>query len=193
VGALIPGHDAGSTGPEDGIATTTEDLGWFRVEHTSSVGGVRRAAMGLADRLGFTEERTGEVGIVVSELAGSSTPVAASSWSGPADSGTKRAWSCSRSTRARAWPISRPPSPTAARPPGPSGSVWVRWPGSRGASPFVEPEGKHEVGDPLASGVVPIGEDVRVDAVEDGDAVTLPAVGDAKPPLRESTSSAPEV
>lgn len=47
-----------------------EDVGWYPVEHLSAVGAVRRAAMALADRLGFSESRTGAVGIIVSELAG---------------------------------------------------------------------------------------------------------------------------
>lgn len=50
-------------------ATIVEDVGWYPVEHLSAVGAVRRASMALADRLGFSESRTGAVGIIVSELA----------------------------------------------------------------------------------------------------------------------------
>ena len=49
--------------------TDTEDVGWYQVEHLSAPGTVRRAAMSLADRLGFGESRAGEVGIIASELA----------------------------------------------------------------------------------------------------------------------------
>ncbi|ALG08350.1 ATP-binding protein [Kibdelosporangium phytohabitans] len=47
---------------------TTEDAVWIRVEEASSVGAVRRAATGLAQRLGFGGTRVAEVGIVATEL-----------------------------------------------------------------------------------------------------------------------------
>jgi anti-sigma regulatory factor (Ser/Thr protein kinase) len=46
-----------------------EDLEWIRIEDESAVGHVRRTAMALARRLGFSEHRTGEVGIAATELA----------------------------------------------------------------------------------------------------------------------------
>lgn len=51
-------------------AVPAEDVAWFAIEHESAVGTVRRAAMGWAERLGFSPARAGEVGIVTSELAG---------------------------------------------------------------------------------------------------------------------------
>ena len=48
---------------------SSEDVAWFPVGHDSAVGAVRRAAMALADRVGFTESTVGEVGIVATELA----------------------------------------------------------------------------------------------------------------------------
>lgn len=47
-------------------STPTE---WFPVDDASVAGSVRRAAVRLADRLGFTAERAAESGIVASELA----------------------------------------------------------------------------------------------------------------------------
>ncbi|MDQ1673822.1 MAG: hypothetical protein QOC98_2384 [Frankiaceae bacterium] len=44
-----------------------EDVAWFRIAEPSAVGAARRAAMQLAGRLGFTDGRTGEVGIAVTE------------------------------------------------------------------------------------------------------------------------------
>ena len=48
--------------------TTVEDLEWMPVEDPSAPGRVRRAAIRLAERLGFGETRAGEVGIVATEL-----------------------------------------------------------------------------------------------------------------------------
>ncbi|HLM65219.1 MAG TPA: ATP-binding SpoIIE family protein phosphatase [Acidimicrobiales bacterium] len=49
--------------------TPVEDLEWIAVEEPSAVGRARRAAMGLASRLGFDEDRSGEVGLAATELA----------------------------------------------------------------------------------------------------------------------------
>ncbi len=46
-----------------------EDVSWFRVEDSSAPGAVRRAAVTLAARLGYSEHRTGEVAIAATELA----------------------------------------------------------------------------------------------------------------------------
>ena len=48
---------------------STADVAWFRIEHESSVGAVRRAAVGLARRLGLDETRASEIGIAVTEVA----------------------------------------------------------------------------------------------------------------------------
>lgn len=48
---------------------STADDTWFRIEHESSVGVVRRAAVGLARRLGLGDRRAGEIGIAVTEVA----------------------------------------------------------------------------------------------------------------------------
>jgi anti-sigma regulatory factor (Ser/Thr protein kinase) len=48
----------------------TEDVDWFRITDAGSVGLVRRAAAGVADRLGLSEQRRGELAIVATELAG---------------------------------------------------------------------------------------------------------------------------
>jgi len=45
-----------------------EDVAWFRVDQPSTVGAARRAAASLADRLGMSEKRIGEVSIVAAEL-----------------------------------------------------------------------------------------------------------------------------
>lgn len=50
-------------------APVTEDVAWIRVDHESAIGSVRRAASGLATKLGFGESRAGEVGIAVTEVA----------------------------------------------------------------------------------------------------------------------------
>jgi anti-sigma regulatory factor (Ser/Thr protein kinase) len=47
----------------------TEDVAWVPVDDPSAAGRARRLAAGLAERLGFTEKRIAEVGIVVTELA----------------------------------------------------------------------------------------------------------------------------
>ncbi|WIY06577.1 ATP-binding protein/SpoIIE family protein phosphatase [Amycolatopsis mongoliensis] len=47
----------------------TEDVAWVTVDDPTAAGRARRVATGLAERLGFTEKRTAEVGIVVTELA----------------------------------------------------------------------------------------------------------------------------
>lgn len=49
---------------------SAEDVGWFTVDHPSATGGVRRAAVALATRLGFGESRAAQIALVVSELAG---------------------------------------------------------------------------------------------------------------------------
>lgn len=49
--------------------TPVEDLEWIAVEEPSAAGRARRAAMGLASRLGFDEDRSGEVGLAATELA----------------------------------------------------------------------------------------------------------------------------
>lgn len=51
------------------MTAPVEDLEWITVEDSSAPGRVRRAAMALARRLGFSEERAGEVGIAATELA----------------------------------------------------------------------------------------------------------------------------
>jgi len=48
------------------VRTGTE---WFAVDDASAVGAARRPAVRLAERLGFNDARTGDVGIVVSEIA----------------------------------------------------------------------------------------------------------------------------
>ncbi|MET7420200.1 SpoIIE family protein phosphatase [Dactylosporangium sp. NPDC005555] len=49
---------------------TVEELGWFPVDDNAAANIARRVAVDCAKRLGFTEERAGEVAIVASELAG---------------------------------------------------------------------------------------------------------------------------
>lgn len=46
-----------------------EDVRWVGVDDPSAVGGARRGAEQLAERLGFAEQRTAEIGIAVSEMA----------------------------------------------------------------------------------------------------------------------------
>lgn len=48
------------------VRTSTE---WFTVDDASVVGAARRPAVRLAERLGFSDSRVGDVGIVVSEIA----------------------------------------------------------------------------------------------------------------------------
>ena len=48
------------------VRTGTE---WFAVDDASAVGAARRPAVRLAERLGFSDSRVGDVGIVVSEIA----------------------------------------------------------------------------------------------------------------------------
>ncbi|MCR6483188.1 ATP-binding protein/SpoIIE family protein phosphatase [Amycolatopsis sp. OK19-0408] len=47
----------------------TEDVAWLAVEDRTAPGRARRVATGLAERLGFAENRVAEIGIVVTELA----------------------------------------------------------------------------------------------------------------------------
>jgi anti-sigma regulatory factor (Ser/Thr protein kinase) len=49
---------------------STEDVGWYLIEHDSAIGGVRRAAQGLATRLGFHPTRAAEIGLAITEAAG---------------------------------------------------------------------------------------------------------------------------
>lgn len=51
------------------LSRAVEDLEWIGVEDDVAPGRVRRAAMKLAKRLGFSEHRTGQVGIAATELA----------------------------------------------------------------------------------------------------------------------------
>ncbi|MFF5227847.1 SpoIIE family protein phosphatase [Dactylosporangium sp. NPDC000521] len=46
-----------------------EELGWIPVDEAGAAGVARRVAVDLARRLGFSDERTGEVAIVAAELA----------------------------------------------------------------------------------------------------------------------------
>jgi anti-sigma regulatory factor (Ser/Thr protein kinase) len=48
---------------------TVEELGWLAVDEAGAAGVARRVAMDCARRLGFTEQRSGEVAIVAAELA----------------------------------------------------------------------------------------------------------------------------
>lgn len=50
-------------------ASSTEDVAWYPVEDRSAPGQVRRAAMAVAERLGFGEHRRSEIGIAATELA----------------------------------------------------------------------------------------------------------------------------
>jgi anti-sigma regulatory factor (Ser/Thr protein kinase) len=50
-------------------ATVRSGTQWFLVEDSAATGTVRRAAMQLASRLGFSEHRAAEVGIVASEAS----------------------------------------------------------------------------------------------------------------------------
>ncbi|GCD21152.1 TorS-related protein [Cellulomonas algicola] len=49
---------------------TVEDVAWFTVDHVSATGTARRAAASLARRVGMSEERAGEIALVVAELTG---------------------------------------------------------------------------------------------------------------------------
>jgi anti-sigma regulatory factor (Ser/Thr protein kinase) len=51
-------------------AVTVDDVAWFRVEHTSVVGTIRRAAVDLAQKLGLEDVRASEIGIAATEVAG---------------------------------------------------------------------------------------------------------------------------
>jgi anti-sigma regulatory factor (Ser/Thr protein kinase) len=51
------------------VETLRSGTEWFPVDDATSAGSVRRAAIRLATRLGFTETRAAEVGIVASEVA----------------------------------------------------------------------------------------------------------------------------
>ena len=51
------------------LSASVEDLEWVPVEDSSAPGRVRRMAVALAGRLGFSEHRAGEVAIAATELA----------------------------------------------------------------------------------------------------------------------------
>lgn len=51
------------------LMVAVEDVEWISVEEATASGQVRRSAIALAQRLGFSEQRTGEVAIAVTELA----------------------------------------------------------------------------------------------------------------------------
>lgn len=53
----------------DGPVRLLENGAWYTVDHPSAVGGVRRAAVTAALRLGMDDSRAAEAGLVVSELA----------------------------------------------------------------------------------------------------------------------------
>jgi anti-sigma regulatory factor (Ser/Thr protein kinase) len=53
----------------EALSGVVEDVSWYRVEDSNAPGAVRRAAVALAARLGYSEHRTGEVAIVATELA----------------------------------------------------------------------------------------------------------------------------
>jgi anti-sigma regulatory factor (Ser/Thr protein kinase) len=52
-----------------GAPPTVEELGWFAVDDAGAAGIARRVAVDGARRLGFSEQRAGEVAIVAAELA----------------------------------------------------------------------------------------------------------------------------
>lgn len=56
--------------PTESDAVTIEDVAWFRVEHDSVVGAIRRAAVDLARKLGLEDVRASEIGIAATEVAG---------------------------------------------------------------------------------------------------------------------------
>jgi anti-sigma regulatory factor (Ser/Thr protein kinase) len=51
------------------LAQNVDDLEWIRVEDGNAPGQVRRSAIAVAQRAGFSEHRTGEVAIAATELA----------------------------------------------------------------------------------------------------------------------------
>ncbi len=51
------------------MASRAEDVAWTRLEGHSDIGAARRSAADVARRLGFTDTRVAEVGLVASELA----------------------------------------------------------------------------------------------------------------------------
>lgn len=53
----------------EAVMVAVEDVEWIVVEETTASGQVRRSATALAQRLGFSEHRTGEIAIAVTELA----------------------------------------------------------------------------------------------------------------------------
>ena len=53
----------------EALSAPVEDLEWIVVEDSSAPGRVRRSAMALARRLGFSDHRAGEIGIAATELA----------------------------------------------------------------------------------------------------------------------------
>jgi anti-sigma regulatory factor (Ser/Thr protein kinase) len=53
----------------EALASSAEDIEWIRVEEASAAGRVRRVAAGLAQKLGFSEHRAGEIAIGATELA----------------------------------------------------------------------------------------------------------------------------
>jgi anti-sigma regulatory factor (Ser/Thr protein kinase) len=52
------------------VETVRSGTEWYAVDDASAVGAARREAVRLAEKLGFDEQRSGDVGIVVTELAG---------------------------------------------------------------------------------------------------------------------------
>jgi anti-sigma regulatory factor (Ser/Thr protein kinase) len=52
----------------EALIDSVEDVEWISVEDASAPGRVRRAAVALAQRLGFSEHRSGEVAIAATEL-----------------------------------------------------------------------------------------------------------------------------
>ncbi len=61
----LTGGPAGA-GP---IGGPVEDVGWYRIDESTSVGTARRAAADAGRRLGFSESRCGELAIAATELA----------------------------------------------------------------------------------------------------------------------------
>ncbi|MFI5907817.1 ATP-binding protein [Dactylosporangium sp. NPDC051541] len=53
----------------DWVVPTVEELGWVAVDDSGAAGIARRLAVECAHRLGFSEQRAGEVAIVAAELA----------------------------------------------------------------------------------------------------------------------------
>jgi anti-sigma regulatory factor (Ser/Thr protein kinase) len=55
---------------DTGVPPAVEELGWVPVDDAGAAGIARRVAVDCARRLGFSEQRAGEVAIVAAELAG---------------------------------------------------------------------------------------------------------------------------